>query len=731
MMSKIKLLIIIICFFFCFNLDVLAFNKDYKYNYDVSLLKKETNGLVTIEGWAIRNAGVDDNSSGFSPSLTPELGSGTNSSLCTGNDNNYYKYSLKIIPVKSNGSYQIEEAIDSSDINITYQNLNTSLTGVMCNRDSNNNCRKKKSPCYENVGWRFTFNENDLDTSKFKNGYILYLEIYSSGNDETIGFPLAVYNDKVVGLDYDYIYEGQTIDNYKVEIVVRNGYKQKISGDTSKSIDNSTDSSKGDNYKCYFSPYSYGSRKSTAIEILNVLGAGMYYPPGTKNTQKIWFYQVDSQCTGYPDTKVWAPSSWIAPAKGMAMIIDLPQIEEFEFCNPNEATTQADETKEIKACSGTKNFSGETSLTGCSVDIYDYYTLTCKENKFEASFNVNNLTSQKFSINHGGGFSVKVNMKTKLECMYDFNVEKFVSDYEVINNIINSTSNAKDKAEYIGKREKMNQILIGYYNQTNVLSDWNSGYDFDSIGVSLDVDGVSGSEKLVVNGDIKHEPANGDEWCNATETTKIITIDKNENNITYTINSKVSCAETYEKELIPDEKCLNMKTGAVESCSSSKEQISGGNKVYVDLNSTSGEIKIKVNKAGFNKNWYVNLSNCYYNTSTKNMEIKFRQIDLTDPFLQSYGDRKIGSNYSNSEYNFVSTIESDIWEKPFNYRYSLSKANVENIRSDTKELGVDSYLGKNCYFTSNNKYVCDFTRNTSNNGTNNQDKWFTKVEINE
>ena len=748
-MKKGKILFIILFIFFCSNLDVLAFNIDYKYNYEVNNLSRNSEtGKITISGWAIFNAGLG-NPGNFHQPLTKSLGSGT-SKHCTGsNPGNRYYYNLYAVPVESakdsvkNNKTSNAIPKDATKINddVLYgDDLADSidLTFVMCTKNNKlTKCNKNVSSCYENVGWSFTFDESILKDAKFKNGYVFYLEMKTTGDSKVVQrFPLAVYGDRIKNLDYKYYNKENENGAYQVEVVVTRGNMQKIVdndaiGKVAKSIWD-------DSGKCVFKP----GKVYTVNDTIKA------YPKGTVlstvgETSQIYHYQLaGANCTDKNNTKYvgYAPASWVAPLKGTftAFNYDPPT---FEFCNPNEATTQEEVTKEIKACSGTKNFSGETSLTDCSVDIYDYYTLACKEDKFEASFSVNDSNAvdifnnkkeyvgQKFSINHGGRFFVKVNLKTKLECRYDFNYDKFINDYEDINDVINYTLDDKERPDYIKKREKMNEIIDGYYNQTNNIGEWDSGYDFDSIGVSLDVTGVDGSERLLTNGEIKHEPL-GDNWCNVSETKNITTIDKNGNTKTYKINSKVSCGEYYEKELIPTKKCLSMQTGNIEACSSSKEQLDGGNYVYVNLDSTSGEIKIKVTKAGFNENFYVNLSNCYYN-APNDMDIKFRQIDLSDPFLQSYGNRQIGSNYSNKKYNFVNIIESDIWEKPFNYRYSLSKTNVKNIRSDTKELGVNSYLGKNCYFTSNNKYVCDFTRNTSNNGTNNQDKWFTKVEINE
>ena len=96
----------------------------------------------------------------------------------------------------------------------------------------------------------------------------------------------------------------------------------------------------------------------------------------------------------------------------------------------------------------------------------------------------------------------------------------------------------------------------------------------------------------------------------------------------------------------------------------------------------------------------------------------FRQIELSDPFIQGYTNksRSIGKNWQNTNYNFVNIIKSNIWKNDnnFEYKYSMSKVDVENIKKDTASEGVKSYLGRNCYFNDNNKYICEFVRPDSN-----------------
>ena len=75
-----------------------------------------------------------------------------------------------------------------------------------------------------------------------------------------------------------------------------------------------------------------------------------------------------------------------------------------------------------------------------------------------------------------------------------------------------------------------------------------------------------------------------------------------------------------------------------------------------------------------------------------------------------------------NNYNFINTIKDDIWsdsnKENYQYRYDISKEDVKNIKKNTAEIGVNSYLGRDCHFGSNNNYICDFIKSN---------KYFTKV----
>ena len=92
-MKKIFYILIIACIFF--KIDVFAFRGDY--NYEVTQLNRDlTTHEITIKGWAILNANGNCDSSGCVWNGIPySSGSAWN---CTGNNDNYYYYTLYAAP---------------------------------------------------------------------------------------------------------------------------------------------------------------------------------------------------------------------------------------------------------------------------------------------------------------------------------------------------------------------------------------------------------------------------------------------------------------------------------------------------------------------------------------------------------------------------------------------------------------------------------------------------------
>ncbi len=197
-----------------------------------------------------------------------------------------------------------------------------------------------------------------------------------------------------------------------------------------------------------------------------------------------------------------------------------------------------------------------------------------------------------------------------------------------------------------------------------------------------------------------------------------------------------TCTANLSKTLEMPEVCLSMKNGEQVECSSAaNDQINADKKFYANLDYEGGNISISIRNAGYHqkldfllsgdgittcKEPIPNTDGCSF--CSQKMDIMYRQVDIDDPFIQDkQPDREIGKNYVGTKYNFENIINGDLWDTTdgtpkynFEYRYNLGKENVANIRKDTDNNTMESYLGSNCYFNANNKYVCEFTRSAEN-----------------
>ena len=360
--------------------------------------------------------------------------------------------------------------------------------------------------------------------------------------------------------------------------------------------------------------------------------------------------------------------------------------------------------KKLKTCSN----KDETDLeikSNCNNDTEAYYDITCKE-KVATSIKINNLNDgvDKFNIGKGLGFPAKINLKTELVCEYMFNANLFNQAYNDVNRLIQNSANDKIKSSNIKVRDQVLKGMIDDYieqSKKENLENYASIFNEQTATLKVDKDNVDfvNASSVITN-------------LNCTNKTQIKLANGQ------TVTSK-KCTLSLAKDMVLPEKCLNMKDGSVENCSDSNNQISGGNKYYTSLIKDSGSIKVEINSLGYKPVLDIVLDECDYTTSKSYKDkISFRQIELSDPFLKTYTNskREIGKNYSNTKYDFVSIIKPELWDtNEFKYKINLSKLNVSNIRHDTNNLGISSYLGSDCYINNLNKYVCKFFEESEKN----------------
>lgn len=399
------------------------------------------------------------------------------------------------------------------------------------------------------------------------------------------------------------------------------------------------------------------------------------------------------------------------------------------LCDVNPQVYWPFEKLNVDSCLGTAQYNEEYDLSS------KYYTIKCEEgydnnSGFVANFNVGGLTTKTNKFSTGGfGFPVSVDLSTNIKCTYKFDTNTFKVDYNNLNSCL--SANKEDTPEYAScykEKNDMDKIVNNYVDIVG--SSNNKGKNLEKY--ILDFENING--KLVFN--YNDNTSDNLDFINSNFTKNI----QCTNGVSSTlVNNKVvytdfSCNLSLAKKLQLDNTCIDMQTANKTNCSSST--INGGNLYYMDLDKEKASVIINIQSTGYMGNVGIGLQNCSASQAV-DFDVVFRQIDLNDPFLENYdNNREVGSNYLNTEYNFKNIIndvkrtDGKTWENLFDYRYQLSKQNVYNIRKDTAEEGINSYLGRNCYI-SNYKYVCDFTRNNiSSDGVNIQVDWFTKVEIN-
>ncbi len=345
-----------------------------------------------------------------------------------------------------------------------------------------------------------------------------------------------------------------------------------------------------------------------------------------------------------------------------------------------------------------------------------YYSKYCQEgyldnyeykNGLITTIRVNKVAegTKKFTLPMGMGFPIEVNLETNIKCTYNIDYNKMQQEKKNLTNLINKTTDAKEKASLQKKLNNLEKSLNNYQELVkNDLEDYVSRFTNQTARLKIYYKS-NGTDSIILEnkGDIKYQ-------LNCGTPTKVNDVITNQ-----------TCYIYLAKDMQLPTACLEMQDGEQAKCSSSNTQINGGNNFYVKMKEQSGRIYVEVNEAGYDMGTNVETNECNYDVNGK-LNITFRQVELADPFLTSYDPkRKIGDNYKNDRYNFSKIIKADIWEKTADYRFSLSKINVSQIKKDSGTSTV-SYLGTDCRINTDKKYVCSFfDKNNS---------FFSKVELN-
>lgn len=395
---------------------------------------------------------------------------------------------------------------------------------------------------------------------------------------------------------------------------------------------------------------------------------------------------------------------------------------------------------------------------GCSSAVYQHYTykdrttneytsIKC-DYKLDSTLMMDNkpVGNKIIDLENARGFPVELSLSSDTICNYNFDVQEFINDYnETSNEMANYSEGTREKAYY----QKIINRMNGYVNSwssianpninpvSSTLQNYQSSFINSSVDLFVQDKSLNASLTKTINMVTKEGSVN---IINPTPVllpyTKILGVD---------ISSNMQFSLHMSKVMEIPKTCLSMVDGSIVNCNnSSNNQISGDNNAFIPLSMTKGYLSAEVRDATINggklrldgPNNGIN-PYCEFNNHPNDNNVLFRQIELSDPFVQKYtnNQRPIGKNWNGSNYNFTKAIKGDTWSNDYEYQYTMSKVDVSSIKRNSISNGVISYLGENCKFRDgDNVFICPFIRPSSGGIINNKSSsniYFTKIRINE
>ncbi len=384
----------------------------------------------------------------------------------------------------------------------------------------------------------------------------------------------------------------------------------------------------------------------------------------------------------------------------------------------------------------------------------EYTSIRCNH-VFESNLISDNMPigSKVIDLNNSRGFPVEISLSASTTCDYSFNYPEFLYDYNVTQNeMITYPEGSRERTYY----EKIIDRMNGYLQYWAAISNIDPN-DVNKKPISSLLNNYQESfNKSISSGNVIIQ----DKTLNPSMTKVFnlvtkegsFTIEKTDPIATNAISllgvnfyPNIQFALHMNKTLELPVACLSMVNGEIVECNnSSNNQISGDNKIFIPLSLSTGYLSAEVRDATINgAKLKLNGPNdginpyCEFNNHPNDNDVLFRQIELSDPFVQTYtnNQRNIGKNWMGNKYDFTNTIKSDTWSKDYEYQYTMSKRNVSSIKRNSTSNGVISYLGDNCKFRDgDNVYICPFIRPSSSGILNNKSSsniYFTHINIHE
>ena len=311
--------------------------------------------------------------------------------------------------------------------------------------------------------------------------------------------------------------------------------------------------------------------------------------------------------------------------------------------NDNPEVYWEPENKDLQSCSD-----GATIKDISNISTSKYYTVTCEQGYdtlegFQANLNINTLNkgTKYFKINYATGFPINLVMSNNIRCTYHFDIESFNDDYQKELNEFNTNSPADVQTRKV-INSNYNKIVEGYkllYSDSNdnSLNKYAETFYKSNPKVILKYKSSEIEEFDLVRTDNENNRA----ICNSgiNETVNGVSI----------INDRV-CTLSVSKAMQFPLMCINASKPIPEICVKNTNQLVGGNLLYPSIKEKGGYISVNINNAdifgrsvlleGDKVDKDASTGRCEFdvmsNPDNSGKKFYYRQIDVSDPFVQKF-----------------------------------------------------------------------------------------------
>jgi len=702
-----KIFFIISFLFVFFSIDCYAWlgpgknSHGQNYNYEVTSFNINQNGVGSISGWAILNAGAKD---GASPKLNKakQSGGGTARSRkkCNGSDDsNTYLYTLDIYSVKKSGSSYKEVAkvksygpvVGNHSLDLTYEMCSKNSSGTICGPNFSS-----MNPCYDNVGFSFNFDLSGVSNSY--DGYKFKLTVKSQRGNYFESFDLSFDMSVVDDSSLKFV-DAKTFLN-KLKLAVIEGRPWQNPGNL-----NGTKCKGGGNWLD-------GSRDSNTYTFDDVYNNGYI----------VW-YKLNRNGNNCAN---WVPASWVFSASTVPTVtVPSNPPENVDTTCKNNILSE-DKMGEVNSCDGSYSTNLNTGRT-CAMEVGgSYYNISCNPENIKVNFKPDSFGT----LYSGQGFSYDVEIVSERTCKGIFYADKWNDSYDKVIYGLNYYQSRINSGKYKGTEldnykknynEYKNKLvdlvnMVKTYNEymNEVLNEYTMNPNIQAKLYQIERKNGSVIKEKVID-TLKFDSINIiDKGLGVVKKTKTNKLNVTNNVLNkYGISISISNPSdfTYSNSGSPkkgvislSKSYINRHTGEVsnKNYSGNSEWIDAGNKYYTSLHLDEDytyNIRVTISELGALKNLTVANNHCEFSVDNRN-NLLYRHIDLSDPFVHN-SNHIIGKNWSNIQYNFTGVIKTNVWKNEPLYKFNINKKELVEIKESNGSItGSTEYLGV-CH---NNEY---------------------------